>query len=79
MIVRSPPLILLANPSQRPPCGRHREQTEADQMEKQLSAFFTLQFTLNGMDLLESLSKMKRLLSAYIPGALRAWLCLRFF
>ncbi len=68
----SPKVIPLANPAQRLPCGRHREQTEADLMEEQSSSIFTLQFPLNGMGLLDRLSKMKRLLSVSIAGALHA-------
>jgi hypothetical protein len=41
-------------------------------MEEQSSSFFTLQFPLNGMGLLDRLSKMKRLLSVSIAGALHA-------
>jgi len=62
----SPKLIPLANPFQRPACGRQREQAEADQMEERSSSFFALQFELNGMSLLDHLSKMERLLSADI-------------
>jgi hypothetical protein len=51
--------MLLANPSQWSHCRRHREKTEADLMEEQSSSFFTLQFMLNGMGLLDRLSKMK--------------------
>ncbi|HEY4386248.1 MAG TPA: hypothetical protein VGN34_17460 [Ktedonobacteraceae bacterium] len=48
-------------------------------MEEPSSSFFALQFTLNEIALLDRLSKMKHLLSAYIAGTLRAWLGLRFF
>jgi len=48
-------------------------------MEELSSSFFMLPFTLNGMGLFDRLSKMKRLLREYIAGALRTWLCLRFF
>jgi hypothetical protein len=54
-------------------------QCEADLMEERSSSFYTLQLTLNGMGILDSLSKMKCLFGAYIAGALRAWLGLRFF
>ncbi|HEY4389236.1 MAG TPA: hypothetical protein VGN34_32740, partial [Ktedonobacteraceae bacterium] len=49
----APVLILLANPSQWLPCGRHGERTEADLMEEPSSSFFTLQFTLNEIALLD--------------------------
>jgi hypothetical protein len=71
--------IPLANPSQRPICGRHRKQTEADLMEEHSSSFLPLQFTLNWMGILDSFSKLKRLLCVYIAGVLLIWLCLRFF
>jgi hypothetical protein len=48
-------------------------------MEELSCSFFALQFTLNEIAMLDRLSKMKRLLSAYIAGDLRAWLYLRFF
>jgi hypothetical protein len=72
-------LIPLANPSQRPHCGRHREQTEADGMEEQSGSFLALQFTLTFLNKLDNLSLLKYLLGGSIANAERAWLSLRVF
>src|ERR1022692_4867802 len=71
--------IPLANPSQRPHCGRHREQTEADGMEEQSGSFLALQFMLTFLSLLDSLSLLKYLLGGSIANAERAWLSLHVF